>query len=741
MKYLLKYGAIKNIMVSLGKDLAKVIIFSAFLTVLSVSAVAVPIGTGKITAENVNVRKDAGVTFERVLTLSKDSTVEVLSVKADASEKYWYQISLEQDGRSYTGYVLGDYVKYTPASDGKADEKGTQKSDTGEKKKKKKNKEKTGADEVAQIVVPDSIADDEVTEASDDQGLVNTEDAGSKSKKDGKKKTGDSTSSESDTQISQINASEAADAEPDDNIPAAGTAFKKGQKARIAADNVCLRNKPVSGAVLKRFKKGKKVTVLKAKKGSDDLTWYKVRVKVKGKKIKGFVRFDLLDTAFENEADDTAKEEEPASESIASYISEDAAKIAAMSDVQYDAYLTEQGFPSSYKNALIKLHATHPTWVVKAQVTGLKFSDALAAESATGLNLVSKNAIASWKSTDAGAYNRKKNVWYTFDGGSWAAASPELTAYYMDPRNFLDEQQIFQFETLEYNSYQNEAGLKKVLDNSFMSGDYTDTDGVKRSYAATFLEIGKKTRVNPYHLAVRCLQEQGTGKSESISGTVKGYENYFNYYNIGAYATGTASPTLQGLKFAKTVVAGSANYGRPWNSRYRALSGGALYLSQCYIKGSQNTLYLQKFNVCSRSLKYKHQYMTNVQAAASEAARLSKAGSNDASPYFYVPVYNDMPEKPCAKPDSDLNPNNYLSSLSVGNKKLSPEFDGDIDRYTLTVKKKVDKVNISATAVSSLSKIEGIGDVELERGENTFVITCTSQAGTKKEYTLVITRK
>jgi len=73
----------------------------------------------------------------------------------------------------------------------------------------------------------------------------------------------------------------------------------------------------------------------------------------------------------------------------------------------------------------------------------------VAAESAVGKNLVGKNAVVSWKSLESTAYNRKKNTWYGFDGGSWVAASTALVQYYLDPRNFLGETSVFQFESLE----------------------------------------------------------------------------------------------------------------------------------------------------------------------------------------------------------------------------------------------------------------------------------------------------
>ena len=43
--------------------------------------------------------------------------------------------------------------------------------------------------------------------------------------------------------------------------------------------------------------------------------------------------------------------------------------------------------------------------------------------------------------------------------------------------------------------YQNAAGVQSVLSNTFMAGNYTDTDGAVRSYADTFVEDVYKRQV------------------------------------------------------------------------------------------------------------------------------------------------------------------------------------------------------------------------------------------------------
>lgn len=516
------------------------------------------------------------------------------------------------------------------------------------------------------------------------------------------------------------------------------TAAKK--TGAIQGDYVRIRKKPVAGTVVCQLMKNTDVTVKSSKKGSDGYIWYKISFKYGGKKKTGYVRSDLLkvnETKQEKAADPAQSGAEPANTN-----GTDQSTVTSLTDAEFESYLTAQGFPESYKQPLRQLHTVHPEWTFKAVQTNLAWNDVVAAESAVGKNLVGKNAVVSWKSLESTAYNRKKNTWYGFDGGSWVAASTALVQYYLDPRNFLGETSVFQFESLEYEDYQNVEGLKALLAGSFMNGDYTEPDGSVRNYADAFIEIGRQVGVSPYHLAARCYQEQGKGKSDSIKGTVEGFENIFNYYNIGAYASGGNSPTRQGLIYASGQTSGVNNYERPWNTRYKSLLGGAEYVAQKYVKVKQNTLYFQKFNVVNtKNGLYKHQYMTNVQAAASEAQKMSKACQAGDRLVFYIPVYTGMPETACVKPTDNKNPNNYLATLAVTDQELTPVFDPETEYYDLTVKKKVKTAEITATAVAASSEISGTGTYDLERGENVFTITCTAQTGEVKTYTIHIIRK
>ena len=150
-------------------------------------------------------------------------------------------------------------------------------------------------------------------------------------------------------------------------------------------------------------------------------------------------------------------------------------------------------------------------------------------------------------------------------------------------------------------------------------------------------------------MASRVKQEvviSSTMMSSSVSGNVAGYKGIYNFYNIGANSG--ANAVKNGLKWAST----GTDYSRPWNNRYRSIYGGACYIGKQYINVGQNTLYLQKFNVTPTGT-YNHQYMTNVEAANSEALKTKNAynGMLDSTPLvFSIPVYNNMPAVNCAAP-------------------------------------------------------------------------------------------
>jgi len=492
------------------------------------------------------------------------------------------------------------------------------------------------------------------------------------------------------------------------------SAATSGSFASIKGIGVRVREVPVSGNVICQLSTGHPLTIVADTTGDDGNKWYQVTFSYQGSSRTGYVRYDFV--------------------ALASQVTE----TAPVGSAEFEQSIA--ALPESYKNSLRAIHSSHPAWTFEVVDTGLDWNEALTAESSVGKNLVSKNSIASWKSTAAQAYDWSSNTWYTFDGGSWVSASSELIAYYMDPRNFLNESGIYQFECLDYKDTQKKESVSKMLTGTFMSGDFTDADGTVANYAEVFTMIGQMVGVSPYLLAGRCLQEQGIyGKSNSIAGNVAGYEGYYNYFNIGAYAYSGRSATTNGLIYAQGTEESSY---RPWNTRIKSIYGGSKYIAEKYVSKGQNTLYFQKFNVVnSENTIYSHQYMSNIQAASSESARLQLAYlGDDEALHFRIPFYRNMPEMQCAKPTSDSNPNTYLSTLTVDGYELMPKFSGATENYTVNVDSQTEYININAAAVVTSSAIGGTGTYAVSQGTNVFYVAVKSQNGAVKTYTITVQR-
>lgn len=323
----------------------------------------------------------------------------------------------------------------------------------------------------------------------------------------------------------------------------------------------------------------------------------------------------------------------------------------------YAATQTRESYSSKinnypgYKELIEKLKVAHPNWNFTIFYTGLDWNQVIKNETTAyhGRNLVSHTRPSSWFCSICGD---KK-----YDNGSWRCASESAVSYYMDPRNSLNEDYIFQFENLSYNeSIQNIEGVKQILkDVKYMQGDtikYTKTDGtqgeIKKSYAQVIMDAAKEANISPYHLASRIRQEQGAGTTPGTlaTGTYKGYVGYYNFLNIKASGGNTTAIITNGLNYAKT---------NGLTDPEKSIIQGAKVLAKDYISSGQDTLYLQKFDVdSSDGSLYYFQYMQNLSASKSEGNVTKKTYSNlgliNSSIDFIIPVYENMPENICQEP-------------------------------------------------------------------------------------------
>lgn len=253
-------------------------------------------------------------------------------------------------------------------------------------------------------------------------------------------------------------------------------------------------------------------------------------------------------------------------------------------------------------------------------------------------------------------------------------SSRQAVEYSMDPRNFLNEVRIFQFEALSFSEHTNNLdGVEKILYGTEFYNtkvSYVTSTGeiinMSEKYSDLILRGGVTSKVSPYHLASRIKQEVGPFLSHSsISGRVSGFEGLYNFYNIGATSSQEPMGAIKnGLQYAKDGKGASEStktkFLIPWNTKERAITGGAIFIGDSYINQGQDTVYLQKFDVTGESLFW-HQYMTNVLAPYSESKAIYTGYKNsnllDIPMNFIIPIYNNMPDIPTQSPS--IEPNNF----------------------------------------------------------------------------------
>ncbi len=406
-------------------------------------------------------------------------------------------------------------------------------------------------------------------------------------------------------------------------------------------------------------------------------------------------------------------------------------------DMDFEQYLNEQKFPESYKDSLRTLHAAHPNWVFESFDPNLDWNASVKAESQLRRSLVQKLSSYpdAYFSYQQGAYNPDTDTHVVFDGSNWVQASEELVEYCMDPRNYLTESYIYAFLSLSYSQGETVENVNGILKGTFMEGAYPAEFDEHATYADAFLAAAKISGVSAYHLASRCRQEQGVNGSALSRGDVSGYVGYYNFFNINAYNNGSISNITMGAIHAKS---------KGWDTPYKSILGGAQFLAEGYIGVGQDTLYLQKFDLIAKGGYYNHQYMTNIQVAFSEASTLKKAITQEmmnSNLVFKIPVYRNMPESVCPKPTGKGANNYLLSSLSVEGHNLSPAFSAYTYEYELVVESDVEKVEVKAKTADVAASVTGTGSFSLNYGDNTVSVTVTAQSGTKRTYTIIISRQ
>lgn len=343
-----------------------------------------------------------------------------------------------------------------------------------------------------------------------------------------------------------------------------------------------------------------------------------------------------------------------------------------ISTIEYDKDDNLSVFPESYKQDLAALKKAHPNWTFMAIYTNLDWKQTIMHECYEinmGISLVPMSYAAEWKKDG-------KNY---FQDGTWVTASKAAVAYAIDPRNYLSESGIFQFESLScVEGVHTVEAVEKVLAGTDLETKYTTDESGKRvkdyptfvninnvtvkmekTYAELIYEAGKESGVSPMHIATRIIQETGGRLANgSICGTNENYVGYYNFFNIGA------TPGADGNSAVTNGLITAKNNG--WDSPEKSIKAGSLTLYNSYIKYGQDTIYFQKFDVSNSKgnakMLYANQYMTNIMATVSEAKLTYDAylalGIVDSNFVFYIPVFDNRTLEKAPPPGKTIDENN-----------------------------------------------------------------------------------
>ena len=682
------------------------------------------------TNSKVNLRQKASTKYKSFGQLDKGQSVTILGYFTSGGSK-WYKCKAKINGKTKTGYVSGSYIVLTTKPSGKVNNKVTSTLNI-------RKSAKTSSKSLLKIPKNTPVTILGIKKVSGKYWYKVSATYNKKTKK-------------GYVLASYITVNTTAVANTTSGSNVTKQAAYVNEKVTTYLN--VRESASTSSSILTRLKKHAPVTVI----GTSG-EWYHITATTGNSTVTGYAVKEYVTIGTAPVSNNTINDSDTTTNTTAN-----------TSDQSFETLLAN--FPESYKSKLRTLHTSYPNWKFVAVNTNLDWATVIANESVVGRNVIQSNypkgtsslAPLSYLSTAAGAYNWQTDQYTVKDGTNWYSANSAVISYYMDPRNFLNDTDIFQFEALAYDVSQSEQVVQSILSNTFMKGNYSVTDSatgkkVSGSYKGAFMDAGKTAKANPYFLASRSKQEVGTNGSNATSGTYKGYEGLYNFYNIGA--SDGANAVANGLSWAAGGSSKETTYGRPWTNPYKSIVGGAQYIAANYINKGQNTLYFQKFNVvpANTSLRYLHQYMTNVQAPYSEG-RITRNAYNTMgilsdTMIFYIPVYNNMPASACELPASAGNPNPYLSDLSVynGNTKLQltptfakPKADGGTlsnSTYSMAVAKSVSQVTIKAKTISKNATVTGTGTFNLNAEGQTTTLKVVGQAqnGTTQTYTINITR-
>ncbi len=461
----------------------------------------------------------------------------------------------------------------------------------------------------------------------------------------------------------------------------------------------------------------------------------------------------------------------------------------AVSAASYAQTLRDKDFPESYVTILTKLHSKYPNWEFKPLKTGLNWQTAINGERSSHRHQSIQKLSSRSKAYYCTCSNCYSDGYYrVVESPNWVAASEKAVKYYMDPRNWMTPQYIFQFETMEYDSSVKQSGVESILKSSFMhnknitykngSGKTVtlkDSKGNTVKYSKAFMDAGKAANMNPYFLASKVMLEIGSNDASRASGscgTKMPFTGIFNYYSIGASSNATQGlewangfpRTLRATKLYSTYNTSTKKVGGTVTNlkasqyvAYHATYGDyykvRLYSTDGYSYSSGKVGYVKKSDIRTTYFTYNRpwttpyktivggaKYIRNLWGKYQYNDYLQKFNVNPNSGYLYAYEYSITVNAPVkasestyrAYKDAGILGDKHTFTIPVFNKMPAKNCVVDSSSSEVTRDTSMSDTTTSTTTSSSANQVKGLK--LSKRTSNTLTFKWNKYSGATKYY-------
>ncbi|MBE5820228.1 MAG: cadherin-like beta sandwich domain-containing protein [Clostridiales bacterium] len=101
---------------------------------------------------------------------------------------------------------------------------------------------------------------------------------------------------------------------------------------------------------------------------------------------------------------------------------------------------------------------------------------------------------------------------------------------------------------------------------------------------------------------------------------------------------------------------------------------------------------------------------------------------------------NNKPSTTTPKPEEKKSNDSKLTSLSVAEGVIAPEFSASVKEYTLSVPNEITAINVTAATSHSKAKYSVEGGIDLQVGDNVVKVIVKAEDGTTSTYTITVNR-